>query len=455
MCKKAIYAHLWQRQQRGNVMNRYATLGNALKGVLRIGETSVVLAGTGISWLRGNRPATPRLVRQTFERLGATYVKLGQFVASSPSLFPADYVNEFQHCLDKTKALPFKDIKKVLESELKQPLDSIFSFIDEVPLASASIAQVHAATLVTGESVVIKVQKPGVENILLTDLNFIYWSTRIFERLFPKIKFASLSAIVSEIQACMMEEVDFYKEAENVRQFNEFLKATSNPLAIAPLTYAHASSLRVLTMERFYGVPLTDLETIKKYAKDPAATLVGAMNTWFSSLMFCESFHADLHAGNLMVLTDGRIGFIDFGIVGRIDPSTWTATTTFMESIGEGDFEKMAESMVGIGMTHHKVNIPDLAKDLQVIYQAFTVVDPTSVLNGAVNDSEINQLMLEIVAVGEKHGIRFPRAFALLFKQILYFDRYIKILAPDMELFNDDRLQMFGKPNEKIGRAHV
>ena len=348
MCKKAIYAHLWQRQQRGNVMNRYATLGNALKGVLRIGETSVVLAGTGISWLRGNRPATPRLVRQTFERLGATYVKLGQFVASSPSLFPADYVNEFQHCLDKTKALPFKDIKKVLESELKQPLDSIFSFIDEVPLASASIAQVHAATLVTGESVVIKVQKPGVENILLTDLNFIYWSTRIFERLFPKIKFASLSAIVSEIQACMMEEVDFYKEAENVRQFNEFLKATSNPLAIAPLTYAHASSLRVLTMERFYGVPLTDLETIKKYAKDPAATLVGAMNTWFSSLMFCESFHADLHAGNLMVLTDGRIGFIDFGIVGRIDPSTWTATTTFMESIGEGDFEKTAE----IGRAH-------------------------------------------------------------------------------------------------------
>jgi aarF domain-containing kinase len=86
-----------------------------------------------------------------------------------------------------------------------------------------------------------------------------------------------------------------------------------------------------------------------------------------------------------------------------------------------------------------------LAKDLQVIYQAFTVVDPTSVLNGAVNDNEINQLMLEVVAVGEKHGIRFPRAFALLFKQILYFDRYIKILAPDMELFNDDRLQMFGR----------
>jgi aarF domain-containing kinase len=430
-------------------MNRYATFGNALKGIVRIGETSAILATTGISWLRGDRPPTPRLVRQTFEKLGATYVKLGQFVASSPSLFPADYVNEFQHCLDKTKPLPYKYIRRVLEQELKQPLESIFSFIDESPLASASIAQVHAATLVTGESVVVKVQKPDVENILLTDLNFIYWATRIFERIFPKIKFASLSAIVSEIQACMMEEVDFYKEADNIKQFNEFLKATNNPLAIAPQVYPHASSLRVLTMERFYGVPLTDLDTIKKYARDPAATLVGAMNTWFSSLMFCESFHADLHAGNLMVLTDGRIGFIDFGIVGRIDPKTWTATTTFMESIGEGNFEKMAESMMLIGMTNTQVDIKALAKDLEVIYQAFTVVDPASVLNGAVNDNEINQLMLEIVAVGEKHGIRFPRAFALLFKQILYFDRYIKILAPDMELFNDDRLQMFGKLEDK------
>ena len=117
-----------------------------------------------------------------------------------------------------------------------------------------------------------------------------------------------------------------------------------------------------------------------------------------------------------------------------------------------GDFEKMADSMMKIGMTSQKVNTTDLAKDLEVIYQAFTVVDPTSVLNGAVNDNEINQLMLEIVAVGEKHGIRFPRAFALLFKQILYFDRYIKILAPDMELFNDDRLQMFGSLEDLSGK---
>lgn len=428
-------------------MNRYANLGNALKGLLRLAQTGSVLAGVGADWLRGERKPTPRLLRQTFEKLGATYIKLGQFVASSPSLFPEEYVNEFQHCLDKTPPLPFSIMKQLIESELKRPLSEVYAEFDETPLASASIAQVHAARLVTGEPVVVKVQKPGVGNILLTDLNFLYFAARAVEIAFPKIKFASMSAIVAEIQGCMMEEIDFYKEARNIQEFNAFLERTGNTMAIAPKVYEHASSLRVLTMERFYGVPLTDLETIKKYTRDPAGTLVAAMNTWFASLMLCESFHADLHAGNLMVLTDGRLGFIDFGIVGRIAPETWEATNAFIESLTDGDFHKMADAMTKIGMTKRAVDLSALTRDLENLYSAFTSVDPDHVLNGAVNDGEINRIMLDIVATGERHGIHFPRAFALLLKQILYFDRYVKILAPDMNVFVDERIDFMSEHN--------
>lgn len=434
-------------------MNRYANLGNALKGVLRLTQTGAVLASAGTAWLMGDRPPAPRLLRQTFEKLGATYVKLGQFIASSPSLFPEPYVTEFQHCLDKTTPLPFEVMRRVLERELNRPLDQVFAEIDERPLASASIAQVHAAKLVTGEQVVIKIQKPGVENILLTDLNFLYFTARIVELAFPKLKFASLSAIVAEIQACMMEETDFFKEARNIRDFNEFLKRTGNTSAIAPRVYEHASGLRVLTMERFYGVPLTDLETIRKYTRDPAGTLITAMNTWFSSLMFCDSFHADLHAGNLMVLTDGRLGFIDFGIVGRIDPETWEATHGFVESLTTGDFRLMAQSMCKIGMTRRTVDVDALTRDLENLYGSFVTVDPEHVLNGAINDNEINRIMLDIVAAGERHGIRFPRAFALLLKQILYFDRYVKILAPDLNVFADDRIDLMGE-GAQLPRLH-
>ena len=120
--------------------NRYANLGNALKGLLRLSQTGMVLAQTGAGWVLGDRPPVPQLLRQTFERLGATYVKLGQFIASSPSLFPEAYVTEFQHCLDKTSPLPFSILRDVLQQELKRPLHEIFSHIDEAPLASASIA---------------------------------------------------------------------------------------------------------------------------------------------------------------------------------------------------------------------------------------------------------------------------------------------------------------------------
>ncbi|NNM52487.1 MAG: AarF/ABC1/UbiB kinase family protein [Pseudomonadales bacterium] len=420
--------------------NPYVTLGNTLKGVRRLGQTGRVLSWVGLRWLKGERPPLPRLLRETFEELGATYIKLGQFIASSPSLFPEDYVQEFQSCLDKTEPVSFAMLRRVVEEDLGRPLGDVYRSIDPVPLASASIAQVHAAVLNSGESVVVKIQKPGVANILLTDLNFLYVTARVMERAFPQLRFASLSAIVEEIQACMMEEVDFFKEANNIRQFQSFLTRTGNTQAVVPKVYGCASGRRVLTMERFYGVPLTDLDSIRRYARDPSMTLVTAMNTWFASLTQCESFHADLHAGNLMVLTDGRLGFIDFGIVGRIDPETWKATMQFIESLSAGDIDTMATSMVRIGMTKRQVDIARLKADIRTIYDVFSNVDPDAVMAGAINDQQINRVLLDIVAVGERHGIRFPRAFALLLKQVLYFDRYIKILAPEMNMFDDSRL---------------
>lgn len=411
-----------------------------MRSAKRLGFTGSVLAGTGLSWLSGYRPSRARLLRETFEKLGTTYIKLGQFIASSPSLFPEEYVREFQKCLDRTPVVPFSVIAEVLQEDLPQPVSEIFASIDEVPLASASIAQVHAARLVTGEDVVIKVQKPGVRTILSTDLNFLYASARLAERFLPTLKIASIGDIVEEIHKSMMEECDFVQEARNLDAFNAFLEDTGNEQAVAPQVYRHASGQRVLTMERFYGVPLTDLESIRHVSKDPSGTLVTAMNTWFASLMHCESFHADLHAGNLMVLHDGRLGFIDFGIVGRIAPETWAATTQFIDGIGMRDFQALAEAMAVIGMTREKVDVAHLASDVRELFDRVEGVSPDTLMDGEVMDTEINQLLMEIVAVGRRHGIRFPRAFALLLKQLLYFDRYVRILAPEMNVFDDERL---------------
>nr|KAJ0220965.1 hypothetical protein LSAT_V11C200097220 [Lactuca sativa] len=439
------------------------------RGAVRLAQGIQAVIGVGSEWSR-NSPSgipsqlqlgllSPLYLRKLFERLGATYIKLGQFIASAPTLFPEEYVQEFQYCFDRAPVVPFEEIKSILREELAVPIDSIYDYIDPTPLASASIAQVHAARLKGSQAdVVIKVLKPGIEDVLVADLNFIYVVARIVEFLNPDFSRASLVAIVNDIRASMLEEVDFKKEAANIESFRSYLESMGlTRQATAPRVYPECSTKRVLTMERLYGVPLTDLDSISSLVSSPETSLITALNVWFGSLLGCESFHADVHAGNLWLLRDGRIGFLDFGIVGRISPKTWGAMEVFLGSIATEEYESMASALIEMGATNTDVDSRAFATDLKKIFSSIQDLDTEIVVatatrtntnataisaNLVVDERQMNALFLDVVRVSESYGLRFPREFALLMKQLLYFDRYTRLLAPNMNMLQDQRISI-------------
>ncbi|XRB10894.1 protein kinase domain-containing protein [Pseudoscourfieldia marina] len=428
-------------------------------------------------------PSPPNVLRRLCEKLGATYIKLGQFVASAPTIFPPEYVEEFQKCLDQAPPVPFEEVRRIVEQETGAPLTTTFTQFDETPIASASVAVVHRAVLrSSGREVAVKVLRPGIGDTLSVDLDFITSAARILQFLQPELKRLSLADIAADIQTSMLEEVDLRKELVNLKAFRAYVEASGVIGVTAPVPFEQYCSERVMVMEYLRGVPLTDLDAIRDItasvrgsntsARDPEEVLINALNAWLGSVFLAESFHADVHAGNLLALPNGDVAFIDFGIVGRVAPTTWGALRDLFSSMGAKvstadpsrpstaiDYEAMAMSLVAIGATDDKVaasvDISAFARDLQELFSSIDDLEPsvTVVRDSAgastaaaaslsVDEAALNRAVGNLASTGDKYGLKFPREFGLLVKQALYFDRYTRILAPGLEVGADPRINL-------------
>lgn len=414
---------------------------------LRILQSGLVFSGKlssiigELTYGKVNLQSISQKLREAFEELGATYIKLGQFIASTPSLFPPELTNEMQKCLDQVRPVPIRDIYNIIQEELGEHPKNLFQSFEEIPIASASIAQVHAAVTKDGLDVVVKVQRPDIETILETDMAIIQTIGWILEKISPTFRTSGLLGMIDEFRKSILEETNFIQEAANIEEFDNYLLRLGETRAVVPRVYHSYSSRRVLTMERLYGAPITDLESLHKYTPDPRALLETALEIWFSGLADSGFFHADVHAGNLMVLTNGKIGFIDFGIIGRIPPKTWISLLQFMEGMALGDAESVAQGLIGMDSTAKGIDEKKLIQDLDLVFQKMHKL----ILNlekgefQSEDERELNQILFELKKISEENGLKIPREFGLLIKQLLYFDRYVRILAPDIHLIRDQK----------------
>jgi predicted unusual protein kinase regulating ubiquinone biosynthesis (AarF/ABC1/UbiB family) len=385
-----------------------------------------------VAHLQGKTSPGPAIVRSAFEDLGPTYVKVGQLVGSSQGLFPEPYCQEFRKCLDRVRPFPYEEVLRTLRAELGRDPGEIFHSIEPAPLASASIAQVHAARLRDGQHVVIKVQRPKIAKIVATDLRLLRWAAWVMTH-FPHGDLANPVGVVEDFEANIREELDFRREAANMVEFNRIMASQRQSRVAAPRVFAEVSTGRVLVMERFFGHRVDEVDKLRGSKAELEEGLLIGMRAWFQCMILHGFFHGDVHAGNLMTLDDGRVGFLDFGIVGRFTPERRQQVTDYLLAFATGDFDKLASVMVAMGSIEPgRVDADRLGRELASAYEP--------ILAGKGAAAKYADILPMILRTGVKHGMRLPRDFVLVVKQMLYFDRYAKLLAPDLNVFRDPRI---------------
>ncbi|MDB4955566.1 MAG: hypothetical protein JWO36_3135 [Myxococcales bacterium] len=387
------------------------------------------LSGRGAKYQKLTRPM---LLRMFCEDLGPTFIKFGQIIASSSGMFPDAYVKEFQKVLDRVRPFPYEDVTRTLDKELGAEKAAHLIDIEPKQLASASIAQVHSAKLRDGTPVVIKVQRPGIIARCSADMRIMRRVAGWVQRFKKDAELANPVGIIDDFTNTLTEELDFRKEAANLDRFNDIMRELGHKHIRAPVPQHEYTTRKVLVMEKFTGLRVDRFDEIKARGIDGETKLVDGLRAWFQCVVFYGFFHGDVHAGNLMLLDDDTIGFLDFGIVGRFDEKERYLVTDYMIAFASGNYKRLAEIICEMAGTPPGLDMEGFVRDLGETYR------PLLTLSFAqVNYADF---MPGIQRVATRHRVRMPNEFILITKQLLYFDRYAKALAPKLNVFTDPRL---------------
>lgn len=369
----------------------------------------------------------PERLRLSFEELGPTFVKLGQLLATRADIVPEPYIEEFSKLQDRVATVDFSGIRSVVEAELKKPLHEIFSEFEETPMAAASIAQVHGAKLHSGERIAVKVQRPGIERVLENDISILRGLAQLLEKYIPESKPFNPVGVVEESFKTIEFELDFLVEANNIRRIKKNMQ--SFPKIVIPEVYTSLSTSRILVLERFYGIRFSDRETILRKGIDSVEIVRTGSDAFFHMVMHDGIFHGDLHAGNLFVLPDGRIGIIDFGIVGRLSKRVQDSITNMFIALIDEDFEVLASEYVHLSHGCGDCDIQRLQKDLMDFISPY--------IGMPLGEVNIGNVLLRSTFLVAKHNLLVPRELMLLFKAIITIEALAMKLDPSFDILQE------------------
>jgi len=416
----------------------------AVRDLQRLREITAVVARHGFGELldrakvwdvlgrreEGERPSPEetraqraRRFRETLADLGPTFIKLGQILSSRPDILPPDFIHELSKLQDRAPPMAIEVVHKLIAEGLGKPASELFESLEAEPMASASIAQVHRARLKDGGAVVVKVQRPNIEEQIRSDTDLLFYLARFLEGVIEETGVYTPTGIVTEFRQAMLTELDFNNEAKNLE---EFAKTHAERAYVAvPKVHRELSSKTVLTMQELVGVKISEVlrEPGKYDGKKLARNILDAS---FHQLFTDGLFHGDPHPGNVLVLADGRIGLLDFGLVGRLTKQMQETLILLVLAISLRDPDTVARLLYKVGVPEQRINLHQFRHDIHQMLEDY--------LGLKLSEVDADSLLNDLLELALKYKIKVPKEYAVLSKAAATTEGILRQLDPDLDI---------------------
>ena len=363
-------------------------------------------------------------LRKTLERLGPTFIKFGQLLSVRPDLVPREYSKELEKLQDSVPEFHFSEARGIVEKEFGKSIEKLFLHFEKKPIASASISQVHKAILKNGDKVAVKVQRPNVKHMMETDIEIMFYFANLLERHVEKLRMFKPVKIVNEFKEWTDKELDFKLEARNAKRFGQNFRGSKT--VHIPKVYDELTSEKVLTLEFIEGVELHNIKEIKRRKLDFNQIIKNGFDAIMTQVFVHGIFHADPHPGNMIIMRNNIVAFVDFGIVGYFDEKLKNSCIDLLYGIVEQDEELIMETLVSMGMESDNIDYEQLKSDIGFIIQPLQ--------HASIKEIKISRVLEEILDIALRHKLRVPASFVLFGKTIITLEGVAIEYDPNFKL---------------------
>lgn len=367
---------------------------------------------------------TGERIRLFLEELGPTFIKMGQIASTRPDVIPAEIIQELVKLQDQVHQFSCEEVKQIIGQEFSVPMENLFAEFNEVPLAAASIGQVHSAFLLTGERVAVKIQRPHIHQLIETDLEILQDLARLAEARLEWAERYQIREIVAELVHSIRLELDYENEGRNTERIARQFK--NNPNVVIPKIFWEYTTTKVLTMEYVEGIKLNEIEKLQSGGYNSKLLAETVVHAIFQQILIDGFFHGDPHPGNILALPGDAIAFLDFGIIGRLTTDMKTHVASFVIALMNQNTEDVVRTFTSMGLVPDDVDRNKLRADIDLLREKYSSVP--------FSEMSLGQAVNELFSVAFRHRIRIPTDLTLLGKTLLTLEGIVEKLDPELSI---------------------